>query len=262
MDLGIRNRAALVAASSRGMGRAVADALAAEGAKVAMCSRDAAAIARAASEVREKHGAEVFEQAVDVTDPDQVATFVQGAREALGPVTICVANCGGPPMGKFEDFSLDDWRGAFELSFLSTLSLIRETLPDMKAAQWGRVVSITSVSVKQPIDGLILSNAIRGSVVGLMKSLANEYGKHNILFNNVGPGLTATERLLSNAGKRAQAEGRSREEILADMTAAAPLQRVAQPEEFASVVAFLCSEGASYVTGSSLMVDGGLVKSV
>ena len=118
------------------------------------------------------------------------------------------------------------------------------------------------MSVKQPIDGLILSNAIRGGVVGLMKSLANEYGKHNILFNNVGPGLTATERLLSNARKRAGAEERSVDQILADMTAAAPLARVAQPEEFASVVAFLCSEAASYVTGSSLMVDGGLVKSV
>jgi len=262
MDLGIRNRVAVVAASSRGMGRAVADALAAEGCKVAICSRDADAIAKAAVEIRDKYGVEVFEQAVDVTDPAQVAKFVSGARDKLGPIAICVANCGGPPMGTFEDFSVEDWRKDFELSFVSTLSLIRETLPDMKAANWGRVVSITSMSVKQPIDGLILSNAIRGSVVGLMKSLANEYGKHNILFNNVGPGLTATERLLSNAGKRAVAEGRSREEILAEMTAAAPLQRVAQPEEFASVVAFLCSEGASYVTGSSLMVDGGLVKSV
>jgi 3-oxoacyl-[acyl-carrier protein] reductase len=262
MDLGIRNRAALVAASSRGMGRAVAEALAAEGVNVAMCSRDAEAIARAASEIRERRGVKVFERAVDVTDAAQVASFVAGARETLGPITICVANCGGPPMGTFEDFSLEDWRSAFELSFLSTLSMIRETLPDMKAANWGRVVSITSVSVKQPIDGLILSNSIRGGVVGLMKSLANEYGKHNILFNNVGPGLTATERLLSNAGKRAASEGRSREQVLADMTAAAPLRRVAQPEEFASVVAFLCSEGASYVTGSSLMVDGGLVKSI
>ncbi|MCB9385146.1 MAG: SDR family oxidoreductase [Bryobacterales bacterium] len=262
MDLGIRNRAAIVAASSRGMGRAVAEALAAEGVRVAMCSRDAGAIDQAAREVRERHGVETFAKAVDLTDPSQVETFAAEARQALGPLTICVANCGGPPMGKFEDFSLDDWRSAFELSFVSTLSLIRATLPDMKAANWGRVVSITSVSVKQPIDGLILSNAIRGSVVGLMKSLANEYGKHNILFNNVGPGLTATERLLTNADKRAAAEGRSREEILTAMTAAAPLGRVAQPEEFASVVAFLCSEGASYVTGSSLMVDGGLVKSI
>lgn len=262
MDLGIRNRAAVVAASSRGMGRAVAEALAAEGCKVAICSRDAEAIAKTAAEIREEHGVEVFEKAMDVTVPEQVASFVAAAREQLGPLTICVANCGGPPMGTFEDFSVEDWRKAFELSFVSTLSLIRETLPDMKAANWGRVVSITSMSVKQPIDGLILSNSIRGSVVGLMKSLANEYGKHNILFNNVGPGLTATERLLSNAGKRAAAEGRSREEVLADMTAEAPLRRVAQPEEFASVVAFLCSQGASYVTGSSLMVDGGLVKSV
>jgi 3-oxoacyl-[acyl-carrier protein] reductase len=262
MDLGIRSRVAVVAASSRGMGRAVAEALAAEGCNVAICSRDSDAIARTGAEIRQRHGVEVFAHAVEMTDPDQVASFVSGAREKLGPVTICVANCGGPPLGRFEDFSLDDWRRAFELSFVSTLSLIRETLPDMKAAGWGRVVSITSTSVKQPIDGLILSNAIRGSVVGLMKSLAGEYGKHNILFNNVGPGLTATERLLTNAGKRAAAEGRSREEVLASMTAAAPLGRVAQPEEFASVVAFLCSEGASYVTGSSVMVDGGLVKSV
>ena len=244
------------------MGRAVAEALAADGAKVAICSRDAGAIARTGAEIRDRHGVEVFHQAVDLTDPDQVEGFVAGARERLGPISICVANCGGPPLGTFEDFSLADWRRAFETSFVSTLSLIRAVLPDMKAAKWGRVVSITSVSVKQPIDGLILSNSIRGSVVGLMKSLANEYGKHNILFNNVGPGLTATERLLSNAGKRAQTEGRSREEVLADMTSAAPLRRVAQPEEFASVVAFLCSEGASYVTGSSLMVDGGLVKSI
>ena len=244
------------------MGRAVADALAAEGANVAICSRDAEAIAKAAAEIREQHGVEVFEQAVDLTDPAQVAEFAESARERLGPITICVANCGGPPMGRFEDFSIEDWRSAFELSFVSTLGLIRATLPDMKAAKWGRVVSITSMSVKQPIDNLILSNSIRGSVVGLMKSLANEYGKHNILFNNVGPGLTATERLLSNAGKRAAAEGRTRDEVLAAMTAEAPLQRVAQPEEFAAVVAFLCSEGASYVTGSSLMVDGGLVKSI
>ncbi len=244
------------------MGRAVAEKLAAEGAKVAICSRDAAAIAKTAEEIRAAHGVEVFEQAVDMTDPAQVSAFVAGARERLGALTICVANCGGPPMGTFEDFELEDWRKAFELSFVSTLSLIRETLPDMKAAKWGRVVSITSMSVKQPIDNLILSNAIRGSVVGLMKSLANEYGPHNILFNNVGPGLTATERLLSNAGKRAAAEGRGRDEVLAAMTAETPLRRVAQPEEFASVVAFLCSEGASYLTGASLMVDGGLVKSV
>ena len=262
MDLGIRNRVAVVAASSRGMGRAVAEALAAEGAKVAICARDAEAIAQTAAEIRKRYRAEVFEQAVDLTDSAQVESFVAGARETLGPVTICVANCGGPPMGKFEDFSLEDWRKAFELSFVSTLSLIRETLPDMKAAGWGRVVSIPSMSVKQPIDGLILSNSIRASVVGLMKSLANEYGPRNILFNNVGPGLTATERLLGNASKRAVVEGRSREDVLAAMTAEAPLRRVAQPEEFASVVAFLCSEAASYVTGSSLMVDGGLVKSV
>jgi len=262
MDLGIRNRTAVVAASSRGIGRAVAEALAAEGAKVAVCSRDHASIEKTAAEIREAHGAEVFSAAVDVTDEAAVSGFLADVRENLGPVSIVVANCGGPPPGRFDDFDAEDWKRAFDTSFLSTYYFIRGALPDMRAQKWGRVVSITSMAVKQPIDGLILSNGIRGAVIGLMKSLSNEYGPEGVLFNNVGPGLTATDRLLGNAAKRAEAAGITRDEMIERMASDAPLRRTADPAELADVVAFLCSERASYVTGENLIVDGGLTKGI
>lgn len=262
MNLGIQDRTAVVAAASRGLGRASAEALAAEGCRLAICSRDADAAAKTAAEIRQRYGATVRSAGVDVTDEAAVKTFIAETRRELGPVEICVANCGGPPPGHFADFEVADWKRAFETSFLSTLYLIRETLPDMQAAGWGRVVSITSASVRQPIDGLILSNAIRGAVVGLMKSLSLEYGPANILFNNVGPGMTATDRLLSNAEKRAAEAGVSRDEMIEKMSEAAALRRVGKPDEFGAVVAFLCSDRASYVTGESVMVDGGWVKGI
>ena len=262
MDLGIGNRTAVVAASSRGIGRAVAEALAAEGAKLALCSRDGDSVRKAADEIRQAHGAEVFAAPVDVTDEAAVAGFVGQARENLGPVSILVANCGGPPTGTFKDFETEDWKRAFDTSFLSTYYLIRNCLPDMVDQQWGRVVSITSMSVKQPIDGLILSNAIRGAVIGLMKSLSNEYGPEGVLFNNVGPGMTATDRLLNNSAKQAEAQGITRDELIARKASEAPLRRVGEPAELADVVAFFCSERASYVTGENVIVDGGLTKGI
>ncbi len=262
MDLGIRNRVAVVAASSRGMGRAVAAALAAEGAHLALCARNAETLAATAAEIRERSGVKVFEQALDVTDYAAVQRFIAETGERLGPVEICVTNAGGPPAGTFADFEPDDWRRAFELNFMSTLSFIREVLPGMKNRRWGRIVSITSTSVKQPIEGLILSNAVRAAVVGLMKSLTAEYGPHGILCNNVGPGLIATDRLLDISRKRAADAGVSEAEMLERMTQAVALRRVGQPEEFAAVVAFLCSERARYVTGNSVMIDGGLVKGI
>jgi 3-oxoacyl-[acyl-carrier protein] reductase len=204
----------------------------------------------------------VAEMALDVTDYDAVRGFLAHVREKLGPVSICVTNAGGPPGGHFGDFGPDDWRKAFELNFMSTLFMIREVLPGMREQKWGRIVTITSVSVKQPIDGLILSNSIRGAVVGLMKSLANEYGGDNVLFNNVCPGNTATDRLLSLAGKRAEAAGITKDEMLEQMSQAIPLGRPGKPEEFGAVVAFLCSEKASYVTGTSTLIDGGLAKGI
>ena len=262
MDLGIQGRAAVVAASSRGMGRAIAEALAEEGCRLAICSRSEEAIAEAAAAIRDAHGTEVFHRSVDVSDPVALQAFVAAARDALGPFSIAVANAGGPPAGRFEDFGADDWSAAFRLNFLSSWALIRSVLPDMRAQRWGRVVTLTSTSVRQPIDGLILSNGVRAAVVGMLKTLASEYGPDNILFNNVGPGLIATDRLLSIARRRADLAGISRDEMIERLAGQTALDRVGKPEEFAAVVAFLCSERASYVTGTSTMIDGGLVKSV
>lgn len=262
MDLGIQDRVAIVTAASRGMGKAIAEALAAEGCKLAICSRDSSAIAAAAEEIRGGHGTAVFHKAVDVSDIDALRAFVAEARAALGPVSIAVANAGGPPGGRFENFGAEDWQAAFRLNFLSTWALIESVLPDMRAQRWGRVVSLTSTSVRQPIEGLILSNGVRASVVGMLKTLAAEYGPENILFNNAGPGLIATDRLLSIAQRRADAAGIGRDEMIERLASQTALRRVGQPEEFAAAVAFLCSERASYVTGSSLMIDGGLVKAV
>ena len=262
MDLGIRDRAAVVAASSRGMGRAIAQALAAEGCRLAICSRSEEAIAATAADIRGEHGVEVFHASVDVSDAAAVQAFVDEARGALGPLSIAVANAGGPPGGRFEDFGADDWLAAFRLNFLSSWALIRAVLPDMRAQRWGRVVTLTSTSVRQPIEGLILSNGIRAAVVGMLKTLAAEYGPDNILFNNAGPGLIATDRLLSLAGQRADAAGIDRKQMIDQMAAQTALRRVGDPKEFAAVVAFLCSERASYVTGTSTMIDGGLVKAV
>ena len=262
MDLGIRDRAAVVTAASRGMGRAIAEALAAEGCRLAICSRDPDAIAGTAQEIRQAHGAEVFHAAVDVSDLAALEAFLAAARERLGPVSIAVANAGGPPGGRFEDFGAEDWEAAFRLNFLSTWALIRAVLPDMRAQRWGRVVTLTSTSVRQPIEGLILSNGVRAAVVGMLKTLAAEYGPDNVLFNNAGPGLVATDRLLSIAQRRADQAGIGRDEMVERLASQTALRRVGRPEEFAAAVAFLCSEKASYVTGTSTMIDGGLVKAV
>src|SRR6266404_4838413 len=190
MDLGIKDRVAIVAASSRGLGRAVAQALACEGAKVAMCSRDATALASAAKQV----GA-AFHRAVDVTREDQVRAFVHDVATQFGRIDICITNAGGPPSKSFLNVSVEDWRKAIDLNLMSTIFFAREVIPHMQRAKWGRLVTISSVSVKQPIDGLILSNAVRAGATGLAKSLSNEFAKDGILVNNVCPGYTLTDRL-------------------------------------------------------------------
>lgn len=262
MDLGIRDRLAVVTAASRGMGRAIAEALAAEGCHLAICSRDEAEITEVGEFINETYNVRVFPRPVDVSDTAVLEEFIADTHRMLGPISIAVANAGGPPGGTFEDFGADAWKDAFQLNFLSTWTLIRGVLPDMRAQRWGRVVTLTSTSVRQPIEGLILSNGVRAAVVGMLKTLASEYGPENILFNNVGPGLIATDRLLSIAQRRADQAGVSRDEMIERLASQTALRRVGQPEEFAAAVAFLCSEKASYVTGTSTMVDGGLVKAV
>ena len=262
MDLGIRGKVAVVAASSRGLGRAVAEALAAEGVSLALCARNERTLTATAASVRERFGVPVLDRAIDVTDPAAVKSLVDETVERFGTVHIGVANAGGPPSKSFAQTTIEDWRCAFELNFMSTLFLVRELLPPMQRQKWGRIVTITSITVKQPTDGLILSNAVRAGVAGLVKSLSNEYARDNILINNVCPGFTATDRLQDVAVAQGAAQGVPPEEIIDRWSRGIPQGRLGRPDELASVVAFLCSEQAAYVTGASLAVDGGAVRGI
>ncbi len=260
MDLGLKDRVALVAAASQGLGKAVAMGLAREGAKLALCSRNNANLQATAQEIRDETGVEVVARAVDVTVHEQVHQFVAEAAAHFGRVDICVANAGGPPSKSFAETSLEDWQKAAQLNLMSTVYLAKQTLPLMQERRWGRFIAITSVTVKQPVEGLILSNAVRSGVSGLIKTLSNEYGPYNILVNNVCPGYTATARLLSLTDTLAKKEGVEAKQIEERWASQAPLRRIGQPEEFANMVVFLASERASYITGVSIAVDGGIVK--
>jgi 3-oxoacyl-[acyl-carrier protein] reductase len=202
----------------------------------------------------------VLTRAFDVTVPADVRAFVAETAAAFGTVDICVANAGGPPSKTFADTTIEDWERATRLNLMSTVYFAKETLPLMQARRWGRFIAITSMTVKQPVEGLILSNAVRSGVSGLVKTLSNEYGPYNVLVNNVCPGYTATARLLSLAATLAQKEGVTPAEIEDRWARQAPLRRIGQPEEFANLVVFLASDRASYITGVSIQVDGGMVK--
>lgn len=260
MDLGLKDRVALVAASSTGLGKAAALGLAREGAKLALCARTQSTLDSTAEEIRRQTGVEVLARALNVTVHDEVRAFIAEIGERFGRLDICVANAGGPPSKSFADTTVEEWHAAAELNLMSTVYLAKETLPWMQRQRWGRFIAITSVSVKQPIEGLILSNSIRSGVVGLVKTLANEYGPYNVLVNNVCPGFTATARLNSLAETLARKAGVSPKDIEERWASQAPLRRVGQPEEFANLVVFLSSERASYITGTSIAVDGGIVK--
>ena len=256
MDLGLTGKVALVTAASKGMGKASAMGLAAEGAKVVMCARTESDLKNAAEEIRAKTKAEVLAMPADVTKKDDVAALVDGAMTTFGHIDILVANAGGPPRGYFEDMTDEQWQGAFDVSLLSVVRLVRAVLPSMKARRWGRILTIQSVSVKQPIPELLLSNAVRPGVAGMMKTLAGQLGKDGITVNTVCPGKIMTDRFLGGQ----KISGLSREEYLARAVEDVPVRRVGTPEEFANVIVFLASERASYVTGVSVQVDGGLVR--
>lgn len=256
MDLGLRGKTALVTAGSQGMGKACALGFAAEGARVAICARTEPGLRAAAEEIRAKTGGEVLAVPADLTRSADITRLVGEVNRAWGGVDILVANAGGPPRGVFDELRDEQWMGAFELSLLSVVRLIRAVLPGMRARRWGRILTIQSSSVKQPIAGLLLSNAVRPGVAGLVKTLAGELGPDNILINTVCPGRILTERFLGGAGPA----GVTREEYVARASQEVPLGRIGTPEEFANVVVFLASEKASYVTGVALQVDGGLVR--
>lgn len=260
MDLGLKGRGVIVAASSQGIGRATAEAFAREGAQVAMCARAEAPLREAAEKIRKETGAEVFAEPLDVTEAPQVQRFIEQAAKRFGRIDVCVANAGGPPAKNFLSISPDEWRKAVELNFLSVVHLAKAVIPHMQRHRWGRIITITSVTVKQPVAELILSNAVRAAVVGLVKSLSNEFGKDGILVNNVAPGYTATERLQELAGVRALAAGTSPERIYESWAAEIPLRRLGDPKDIADVILWLASERAAYVTGQTVLADGGIYR--
>lgn len=260
MNLGLKDKVALVAASSQGIGRATAEAFAAEGCKVAMCARNQQTLQAAAEKIRQDHRAEVFAEAFDVTNPNAVSSFVAEVAQRFGAVDICVTNAGGPPAKGFLAASLEEWERAIDMNFLSTVYFAREVIPHMQKKRWGRILTLTSITTKQPVTDLVLSNAVRAAVVGLVKSLANEFGKDGILVNNVGPGFTATDRLKKLATARSSASGKSEQEIFDGWAADAPLKRLGEPREVAETIVWLASEAASYITGQTILVDGGMYK--
>ena len=257
MDLGLKGRAAAVAAASRGLGRATAHALAAEGASVAVCGRDRGRIVEAAETIARDTGARSLPVVADVGLAEDGRRFVDEAAAAFGRLDVLVTNTGGPRPGGFEEVSDEAWLEAYRVTLANVVHLVRAAVPHMRRNGWGRVVNIASLSARQPIDGLALSNAFRPAIAGLAKTLSNELGRDGILVNTVCPGYTRTDRLDEVMKARAAKAGSTPEKVRADLAAGVPLRRVAEPEELAAVVAFLCSERASYVTGVTLPVDGG-----
>lgn len=262
MDLGLKGRVALVAASSKGLGRAVAEELAAEGCDLVMCARGADALEAAAKEIRSGTRRRVHAVAADLTDPREVERVVDEGRQAVGEIDVLVTNTGGPPAGPFESHSPDAWDLAVRQNLGSVLNLVRAVLPGMRDRKWGRIVNVTSIAVKQPVDGLILSNSVRAAVTGFARTLANEVAEAGITVNNVMPGYTRTERVEQLARRNAELKGITAEEAAQGWVREIPMRRLGEPREFAAMVAFLCSERASYVTGQSVAVDGGWIRSV
>jgi len=257
METGLKDRVAIVAAASQGIGRAVAEGLAAEGARLALCSRNREKIEQAAREIHGRYGVEVFPVAMDVSREDAIKSFVEAVAGRWGRIDVCVTNTGGPPSKPFAALTEEEWHHAFESIVMSVVRFARETIPHMQRQHWGRFIMLTSVSVKQPIPNLVLSNTLRAGLMGLVKTLASEYGRDGVLVNNVAPGYTATGRQEELAIARAKAANSTPEEMKKRWGADTALGRIAEPREIADAVVWLASERASNVTGHTLLVEGG-----
>lgn len=260
MDLQLKDKRAFIAGSSRGLGYATAATLAREGCRVVLNSRDQRKVTAAAKKITDETGAQAYGLAGDVSDTFSAEKLITSTVETLGGLDILITNAGGPPAGPFESFDEDDWQRAVDASFLSHVRLIRAALPQLRKSPAPAVLAVTSYTVRQPMPNLVLSNSVRMATIGLMKSLALELGRENIRFNAILPGWTMTERVEELMGFRAKTNRTKVEEEFAKQTAEIPLGRMARPQEFANVAAFLVSPAASYVHGAALAVDGGIIK--
>lgn len=262
MDLGLKGKVAIVAASSRGLGRAVAEELAAEGASLILCARNGPALAETVNTIIRQTGADVLAVTGDVAVASDVSRIVALGTERFGQIDILVTNAGGPPAGTFESITAEQWEEAVRLTLFSVIELTRQVLPGMKERGWGRILNITSIAVKQPVENLLLSNSLRAGVTGFARTLANEVATAGITVNNILPGYTRTERVEELASMMAEKQGITPAEFKGRWEQEIPMKRLGEPREFAALAAFLVSERASYITGTSVQVDGGWIRSL
>ncbi len=260
MDLGLKDRVAIVTGSSRGIGKAIALGLAQEGAKVSICARNEEQLKETAEEIASSAKIEVLALKADLTRQEDIKRLVNETLRKFGRVDILVNNTGGPPPSIFLETSEEDWRRGVNLLLMSVIYACREVIPHMRERRWGRIINMTSFAAKQPADQLVVSNSIRAGILGLTKTLANELAGDGILVNAVCPGWTLTKRVEELAKARAKASEKSYGNIIRGWERDIPLKRLAQPEEIANLVVFLASERASYITGAVIQVDGGFIK--
>jgi 3-oxoacyl-[acyl-carrier protein] reductase len=262
MDLGLEGKVALIAGGSMGLGKAVALELSREGAKVAICALDDDSLPAAATEIEEETNGEVIAFPADVSIAEEARGFVNKSVAHFETADILFNNAGGPPALSLEEIDDDMWQRGFQLNLMSTIAMTTAVVPIMKEKRWGRIINLTSISVKQPIDGLILSNTIRSGVIGFAKTLSSELASFNITVNSVCPGYTLTERVRTLSQTTAEREGTTPEAIIDRWMAGIPMKRLGTPEEFASLVSFLASERAGYITGAAIQIDGGWYRGV
>lgn len=262
MELGLRGKVAVIAAGSKGLGKAVAEELAAEGALIVLCARGEEGLRAAADGIKKRLGAKVYTTQADVSKAGEPERVVLEALAQFGKVDILLTNSGGPPAGPFESLTSDAWDNAYRLVLASVVEFCRAALPGMKERGWGRILNVTSIAAKQPVDNLMLSNSIRAGVIGFARTLANEVAPFGITVNNLIPGFTRTDRMVELSEVTAQKEGITPEAALSRYTAQVPMGRMGEPKEFAALAAFLASDRASYITGQSIAVDGGWIRSL